>query len=108
MATAVRYRIECEKEGATVKASYDLRLPPGDAALIAGFSLTVDGAELINQTQWVPGQSQFTGATFTKLEHPDDDATVTFSISTNEGWVAADQDTLRGPRQFDDVIFRNS
>jgi hypothetical protein len=45
---------------------------------------------------------------FTELDHPDKDVTVAFSISSNEGWNAADSDILRGDKRFDDVSFRNS
>lgn len=105
MATDVRYQIKCEKDGASVKATYDLSIPEGDSALIARFSLTVDGKELIDQSHWIPGQIRFNGTQFTELEHPDQDAIVTFSISTNEAWTAADRDVLSGDRRFDDVTF---
>jgi hypothetical protein len=45
------------------------------------------------------------GTQFTTLEDPGNDATVAFSISSNEGWVAADADVLRGNKRFDDVSF---
>jgi len=108
MATPIRYQIRCEKDGASVKASYDLQVPVGGAALIASFTLTVDGKELIDQTKWIPGQVRYNGTQFTELGHPDKDVTVAFSISSNEGWTAADSDILRGDRRFDDVSFRNS
>jgi hypothetical protein len=108
MATPVRYQIRCEKDGASVKASYDLELPVGGPALIASFTLAVDGKELIDQTHWIAGQVRFNGARFTQLDHPDQNVTVAFSISSNEGWSAADSDILRGERRFDEVSFRNS
>jgi hypothetical protein len=108
MATPIRYQIRCEKDGASVKASYDLQVPVGGAALIARFSLSVDGKELIDQTKWIPGQVRYNGTQFTQLDHPDKDVTVAFSISSNEGWTAADTDILRGDRRFDDVSFPNS
>jgi hypothetical protein len=107
MPTPIRYRIHCEKDGANVKASYDLSVRVGDSALIATFSLTVDGKELIDQQQWVHGQTRFNGTQFTLLAHPDRDATVAFSITSNEGWIAASSDTLRGVKRYDDVSFSN-
>jgi hypothetical protein len=105
MATPVRYQIRCQKDGATVKASYDLEVPVGGLALIATFSLTVDGKELIDQKHWVSGQTRFNGAEFTQLENQDKNAIVTFSISSNEGWTAADKGVLRGQTRFDEVSF---
>lgn len=108
MATSVNYRIRCEKDGKDVKATYDLTVPVGGPALIASFSLKVEGKELIDQDQWIPGQTRFNGTQSTKLENPDENATVAFSISTNEAWTAADSDILRGQKRFDDVSFSNS
>ena len=108
MATPVRYQIRCEKDGASVKASYDLELPAGGPALIASFTLAVDGKELIDQAHWIAGQVRYNGAQFTQLDHPDQNVTVAFSISSNEGWNAADSDILRGEKRFDEVSFGNS
>jgi hypothetical protein len=108
MATAVRYQIRCEKDGTSVRASYDLQVPLGESALIASFTLDVDGKELIDQVHWIPGQVRFNGTQFTQLNDPDKDVNVTFSISSNEGWNAADSDVLRGDRRLDDVSFGNS
>ena len=108
MATPIRYQIRCEKDGPTVKATYDLIVPVGGPALIASFSLTVDGKELIDQVHWVPGQVRFNGTQFTQLDQPDKNVTVAFSISSNEGWNAADSDILRGEKRFDEVSFDNS
>lgn len=107
MATPVRYQITFEKDDATVKVTYDLSVPVGDPALIAAFSLMVDGKELIDQLQWVHGQTRFNGAQFATLAHPDHDAVVSFSISSSEGWTASDSDVLRGSKRFDDVSFSN-
>lgn len=108
MPTPIRYQISCEKDGASVKASYDLQVPVEGAALIASFSLTVDGKELIDQSRWISGQVRFNGTQFTELDHPDKDVPVAFSISSNEAWTAADRDILRGDQRFDDVSFQNS
>jgi hypothetical protein len=45
MATPVRYQIRCEKDGASVKATYDLQVPIGGPALIASFTLGVDSKD---------------------------------------------------------------
>ena len=108
MPTAIRFNIRSEKDGANVKVTYDLRVPVGGPALIASFSLAVDGKELIDKTHWVPGQVQFNGMQFTQLQHPENDATVAFSISSNEGWIAANSAVLRGERRFDEVVFSDS
>jgi|SRR5690348_5861894 len=108
MSTPIRYRITFEKDASAVKVAYDLSVPVGDPALVASFSLTVDGKELIDQTQWVHGQTRFDGTQFASLQHPDHDAVVSFSLSSNEGWTASDSDVLRGSKRFDDVSFSNS
>src|SRR5260370_32201038 len=76
--TPITYRIKFEKDHASVKAGYDLSVPIGDPALIAGFQISVDGADLIRS--FLPGQSRFSGAQFHTLPHPDHDATVSVSI----------------------------
>src|SRR5260370_17191142 len=96
MPTAIRYNIRSEKDGANVNVTYDLRVPVGGPALIASFSLAVDGKELIDQTHWVPGQVQFSGTQFTQLQHPENDATVAFSIPTTEAWTPATTTSLPG------------
>ncbi len=108
MPTPIQYQISCEKDGPTVKAAYDLIVPAGGPALIASFSLAVNGKELIDQTHWISGQTRFNGTRFAQLDHPDKDVTVAFSISSNEGWNAADSDILRGEKRLDQVSFDNS
>jgi hypothetical protein len=108
MPTAIRYNIRSQKDGANVSVTYDLRVPVGGPALIASFSFAVDGKELIDQIHWVPGQVQFSGTQFTQLQHPENDVTVAFSISSSEGWTAANSDVLRGKRRFDEVVFSGS
>jgi hypothetical protein len=95
--SSVNYQIRCEKDGDDVRASFDLNASVGGPALIASFSLKAENKELIDQDQWVAGQTRFNGTQFTKLEDPDKNAAVTFSISSNEGWAAADSDILRRP-----------
>ncbi len=101
--TPITYRIKFEKDHASVKASYDLSVPIGDPALIAGFQISVDGADLIGN--FIPGQSRFNGAEFHTLPRPDQDAIVSFSITSNEGWTASDRDVLRGSKTYDDAEF---
>jgi hypothetical protein len=101
--TPITYRIKFEKDHASVKASYDLRVPMGGPALIAEFQLSVESVALISN--FLPGQSRFNGAQFHKLSHPNQDATVSFSISSSEGWTASDSDVLRGSKTYDDAEF---
>lgn len=60
MLTSITYQIRCEKDGKDVKASYDLTVPVSGPALIASFSLKVENKELIDQDQWVAGQTRLT------------------------------------------------
>jgi hypothetical protein len=101
----IKYRIKFEKDHSSVKASYDLSVPIGGLALIAGFQISVDGADLISN--FIPGQSRFNGAQFHTLSHPNQDATVSFSISSSEGWTASDRDVLRGSKTYDDAEFKD-
>ncbi len=102
---SIKYRIKFEKDHTSVRASYDLRVPIGGPALIAGFQVSVDGSDLISN--FIPGQSRFNGAQFHTLSHPDQDATVSFSISSSEGWSTSDSDVLRGSKTYDDREFSN-
>jgi hypothetical protein len=101
--TPVTYQIKFEKDHSSVKVSYDLSVPVGGLALIAAFQVAVDGADLINN--FLPGQTRFNGAQFHTLAHPDQDATVSFSISSSQGWTASDSDILRGNKTYDDADF---
>ena len=103
--TAVTYHVKFEKDHASVKAIYDLSVPIGGPALIANFQVSVEGADLIGN--FIPGQSGFNGTQFHRLSHPDQDATVSFSISSNEGWTASGTDVLRGGKTHDDAEFSN-
>jgi hypothetical protein len=102
-ATPISYTIKFEKDHATVKATYDIIAPIGSLARIADFQVSVDGTGLISN--FLPGQSRFSGAQFHNLPHPDQDASVSFTISSSEGWSAADSDLLRGPKTYDDTQF---
>ena len=101
--TPITYQIKFEKDHSIVKATYDISAPIASPALIAAFQISVDGTDLISN--FLPGESRFNGAQFHTLTNPDQDAPVSFSISSNEGWVAADSDVLRGNRTFDDTEF---
>jgi hypothetical protein len=99
----IKYLIKFEKDHTSVKVSYDLNVPVGGLALIASFQISVDGADLIGN--FIPGQTRFNGAQFHRLSHPDQDATVSFSMSSSEGWTANGSDVLRGSKTYDDAEF---
>jgi len=101
----INYRVRFDKDHANVKATYDLSVPAGGPALIADFQATVDGTDLISG--FLPGQTAFKGAKFHTLADPNKSATVSFSISSNQGWTASDDDVLRGDKVFDDAEFSN-
>lgn len=103
--TPVTYRIKFEKDDASVKVTYDLSVPIDGPALIASFQVSVEGADLIGN--FIPGQSRFNGAQFHTLLRPNQDAAVSFSISSNEGWTANGSDVLRGNKAHDDAEFSN-
>ena len=103
--TPVAYRIRFEKDDASVKVTYDLSVPMDGPALIASFQVSVEGADLIGN--FIPGQSRFNGAQFRTLSRPAQDAAVSFSISSNEGWTASGSDVLRGSKAHDDAEFSN-
>ncbi len=99
----ITYRIKFEKDHASVKVTYDLSVPVGSLALIADFQLTVDGTNLISG--FLPGETAFNGIKFHTLAAPDKDTTVSFTMSSNQGWSAGDEDVLRGEKDFDDADF---
>jgi hypothetical protein len=99
----ITYQIRFEKDHASVKVTYDLKVPMGGPALIADFQATVDGTDLISGL--LPGQSALNGIKFHTLAKPDQDATVSFAMSTSQGWSAGDEDTLRGEKTFDEADF---
>jgi hypothetical protein len=101
----INYKIKFEKDRASVKTTYDLSVPVGGPVLIADFQITVDGTNLIGS--FIPGQTAFNGARFHTLSSPDKDATVSFSLSSNQNWNASDKDVLRGGKIFDDAEFSN-
>jgi len=101
---SVQYQIKVGKDGANVQANYDLSVPVGGNELIADFQLNVEGENLIKNV--TPGQTRFNGTAFHVLAKPDQDAPVSFSISTDQGWTKSGSDTLRGSRRYDDVSFQ--
>jgi|SRR5580658_2300677 hypothetical protein len=101
----INYKIRFEKDHVSVKVTYDLSVPIGGPALIADFQISVDGTDLISG--FVPGQTAFNGAKFHTLADPTKDATVSFSISSNQDWNASDDDVLRGDKDYDDSDFSN-
>lgn len=99
----ITYRIKFEKDHANVKVTYDLSVPVGGLTLIASFQVTVDGADLISG--FLPGETYFNGIQFHILANPDKDATVSYTMSSNQGWDDGDEDVLRGDKIYDDATF---
>jgi hypothetical protein len=99
----VAYHIRFEKDHASVKVTYDLKVPLGGPSLIADFQVTVDGTNLISG--FLPGQTYFNGVQFHTLANPEKDASVSYTLSTNQGWDDADEDVLRGEKVYDDADF---
>ncbi len=95
----VKYRITFEKDGRNVKVNYDLSLPIGHVDLIADFQVAVDGENLING--FLPGHARFNGVVFHVLTRPEEDVIISYSISTNQGWLAHGSDVLRGAKKYD-------
>jgi hypothetical protein len=102
---AISYDIKFEKDHASVKVTYDLSVSVGGPALIADFQVTVDGTDLISG--FLPGQTAFNGAKFHILTDPKKDTPVSFTLSSNQGWVASDDDVLRGEKDYDEAEFSN-
>lgn len=101
--TPIKYNVRFEKDGTNVKATYGLRVPVGGPALIADFQLAIDGKDLVSN--FISGQVQFNGIRYHVLAHPDQDAPVSFSMASNQGWTAGDSGVLRGDRRYDDAEF---
>ena len=99
----INYDIKFEKDHASVKVTYDVSVPVGGPALIADFQVTIDGNDLISGM--IPGQTAFNGAKFHTLPDPTKDVDVSFTLSSNQGWVASDDDVLRGEKDYDEAEF---
>jgi hypothetical protein len=54
---------------------------------------------------FLPGQTEFTGVKFHNLAAPDKDATVSYTMSSSQGWNAGEEDVLRGEKTYDEVYF---
>lgn len=102
---AIHYQIKIEKDGRNVQANYDLGVIVGGEELIADFQLYVEGENLIKN--FIAGQTRFNGSGFHVLAKPDEDAPVSYSISDNQGWSTAGDDTLRGSRRYDEASFHD-
>jgi hypothetical protein len=100
---SINYDIKFEKDHAGVKITYELSVPVGGPALIADFQVTIEGTDLISG--FIPGQTTFNGAKFYNLPDPTKDAPVSFTLSSNQGWVADDNDVLRGEKNYDEAEF---
>jgi len=100
----ITYHIKFEKDHANVKVTYDLSVPVGGPALIADFQLTVDGTDLISG--FLPGQTAFHGVKFHILASPDKDATVSYTLSSNQGLSYGENDVLRGVKVYDEADFQ--
>ena len=99
----ITYHIKFEKDHANVKVTYELSVPVGGPALIADFQLSVDGTNLISG--FLPGQTAFNGVRFHILASPDKDATVSYTLSSNQGWHYGEVDVLRGAKVYDEADF---
>jgi hypothetical protein len=100
------YKITFEKDHASVKVTYSLKVPVGGPTLISDFQATVDGTDLISG--FLPGQTEFTGVKFHNLASPGKDATVSYTMSSSLGWSAGEEDVLRGEKTYDEVYFPTS
>jgi hypothetical protein len=93
-----------DKDGEQVKATFDVSVPMG-SGFLAYIALSVNGNNLVGD--FLPGQTRFNGTRFALLPDPTQDAPVTLSISTNQGWSASDEGTLRGSVKGDVVEFNS-
>jgi hypothetical protein len=103
---SVKYRIEVYKHGQEITAKYDVRVTDiASTELLSSFHLSVDGQNVVSD--FIAGQKQFTGTRFSTLKKSDEDATVSFDISSNQRWTDSGSDILRGVRLRDDCSFKN-
>ena len=103
---SVKYRIDVFKDGKNITANFDVRVTDiSTTELISDFHLNVEDKNLVPEFQ--PGQTRFNGTRSATLSNPDQDATVSFDISSNNGFTASDSDTLRGSKLRDSSTFTN-
>lgn len=103
---AVKYQIRVDKEGANVAADFDVSVTDmASTELLSSFHLNVEGENLV--ADFRPGQKAFTGARHYLLKKPDQDAPVSFDLSSNVPWKDSGTDTLRGSKYRDQANFEN-
>ena len=101
--SSLRYAIKVSKEGADVKATWDISVDMSSTEVIGNFTLTVDGKNL--DTQCSGGNKACKSAAYTALSSPDQDCTVSFVIKTNKPDSRDGKDVLRGAKKYDAVHF---
>ena len=99
-----RYHVRVDKDGKQVMAAFDASVPVG-SGLLAYFALLVNGNNLTSD--FLPGQTEYNGTRYATLADATQDAAVTLSISTNDGWSANGEGTLRGSVERDTVFFES-
>ena len=103
---SVKYRIEVYKDGREITAKFDVRVTDmASTELLSGFHLRVEDQNPVSD--FIAGQKEFTGTRFSALKQPDEDAAVSFDISSNAPWTDSGSDILRGARLRDDCSFEN-
>jgi hypothetical protein len=100
----VKYEIYVTKDHSTVVVDYRLGTDIGQTELIADFSVFVDGKNII--TSPASGCSIFTGSESAVIDEARD-VPVAFAVSSNTGWTANGEDTLRKDHPFDSSRFSN-
>ena len=101
---AVQYKIHLSKEGADVTADYDVRVTDiASTELLSDFRLSIEGVNLV--PDFLPGQKAFVGSRPYILQKPNQDAPISFNVSSNAPWSDGGSDTLRGEKYRDDVDF---
>jgi hypothetical protein len=103
---SVKYRIEVYKDGREITAKFEVRVTDmASSELLSGFHVSVEGQNLVGD--FIAGQKEFTGTRFATLKKSDEDAAVSFDISSSEPWTDSGSDILRGARLRDDCSFEN-
>jgi hypothetical protein len=103
---SVKYRIEIYKDGREITAKFDVRVTDmASTELLSDFHLRVGDQNLVSD--FISGQKKFTGTRFSTIKKPNEDAAVSFDISSNVPWTDRGSDILRGARLRDDCSFEN-